>query len=300
MSLNIPKSFHVSGSSLVESSEPEDEVKADPRGLVHVWEPPMQHAKYVMGCDPTMGITGWGRGSRTTNDHKVDNGVIEIFRIDAIRVPYMKDGRIELDEYTKQPKFYFQDLQVAEFAAPIDAVEIARVCNLLGRIYCGSDQDQCELIYEAYPGPGVLTTQELLRLGYTNLWQWEYIDSAAESTNRIGWRSNRETQKLLWFRSRRHILEDRCYIQSPWLLEEYGNAVIDPDTMRAKAAYGYHDDRIQAANMAMWAGHKWAYDVERTWEPVTEKPQFELQSYAPVLGEERMSRDRWGDFLDEW
>lgn len=297
----MQQAFHVSGSSLTECNESGADLDEDPRGVVWMYEEPKSWATYIMGCDPTVGITGWSRASRTDGDHKTDNGVIEIFRVDAIPAVVLgPDRKPEIDPRTKHPRMYYKDLQVAEFAAPCDAVEIARVCNLLGRIYAGSAVDQCELIHEAFPGPGMLTTQELLRLGYSNLWYWEYIDSVVEETSRVGWRSSRETQKLLWYRSRRHLIGRNAIIQSKHLLAEYSNAVIDVDKMRAMAAYGYHDDRMQAANMCFWAGHKWTYDVERTSEPVTATPDIDWQRSAPVLGDETGSlRDRWSTFFDD-
>jgi len=294
--------YYVSGSGLTRSSEPEQELLDDPRGIVWMFEPPIQQAHYIMSCDPTVGITGWARHLRTDGDHKVDNGAIEIFRVDALKLAILdKDGKPDIDPITKVPKFVYRDLQVCEFAAPVDAVEIARIANLLGRVYAGDESDQCEFVFESYPGPGMLTLQELLRLGYTNLWQWEKIaDSVAELTSHIGWYSTRESQKILWYRSRRHLMERRAKLLSPWLVEEYANAVIDIDKMRAKAAYGSHDDRIQAANMAFWAGHKWTYDVERTDEQVTDKPFVDWQHQAPTLGDHRTYKEAWADAVDAW
>lgn len=299
---DIQGAYYVSGSSLVRTSESEKAIMDDPRGFVHIWEAPKQWAKYIMGHDPTVGITGWSRATRTDGDRKTDNGAIEIFRVDAFKDIVRKpDGSPDIDPATKQPRFFYRDLQVAEFFAPIDPVESARMCNLLGRIYAGNQEDQCELIYESYPGPGMLTTQELMRLGYTNLWMWEvFANTVAEETSQIGWRSSRETQKVLWYRARRHLMERRVIVQSPWLLAEYANAVIDIDKMRAMAAYGFHDDLMQAANMAMWAGHKWNYDPERVSEPVLSKPAIDWQNQAPVLGERVSYKDAWADAVDNW
>jgi hypothetical protein len=303
--LIIPRALFVDQSSIqTYVAEPWEEVERDPRGILLMWEPPEKGAKYMMGMDPTHGITGWSRATRNDEDKKVDNGAIEIFKIDAAKLPIFKEipnpsgpGYVQIadvDPQTKQQRFKYRDVQVAEFAAPCDAVEIARIANILGRIYCGSEEDACCCIWEAYPGPGILTTQELLRLGYPNLWMWEYIDSAAEETNRMGWRSTRESQKLLWYRSRRHLMERRAVIRSKWLLGEYSNAEIDMDKMRAKAAYGSHDDRFQAANMVFWAGHKWTYDIDRESIPVTSAPPVQdYQRYAPVLGDEFPTFDDW-------
>jgi hypothetical protein len=287
----FPDVLWVSGSHIEPyDAEPMEDILADPRGLLLMWSPPKPKARYVMGCDPTVGRTGWTRATRFDGDRKIDNGAIGVFEVDAIKEPmWTKEGgkRIpDIDPITKEQRWFYRDLQVAEFAAPCDAVEIARVCNVLGRIYAGTEGDQCELIYESFPGPGMMTTQELLRLGYGNIWMWEtFADGMAEPTRSMGWHSTPRSQQILWYRAQRHLLQRKAIIRSKWLLEELSNAEIDPDRMRAKAASGFHDDRIQMAMMAFWAAHRWTQDSERSDEPVTSAPVIDHQRYAPVLGE---------------
>lgn len=298
----IPQSWHVAGNSLYRTHESDEAILDDPRGFLHVWEEPQRRAKYIVGMDPTVGITGWSRALRREGDHKIDNAAIEVYRIDALKRLIVKDGKPVIDPYTKIAQFVWRDLQVAEYFAPIDSVESARVVNVIGRIYAGEDDDQAELIYESYPGPGVLTTQELLRLGYGNLWHWEYIaTSVAEETRTIGWQSTPRSQQLLWARARRHLMSGQAKIMSPWLLDEYRNLVIDPERMRAVAASGAHDDMVQASDMCFWAGHKWAYDAERTDQTVTETPDVDWQRRAPVLGEEHVNyKEAWSAAVDNW
>lgn len=296
-----PDKLYVAGSSLFQSIESDEAIDDDPRGIFLMWEEPQPHAKYIMGLDPTVGITGWNRALRHEGDKKTDNAAIEIFRVDALRSPVMKDGRMDIDPITKQPKFLYRDLQVGEYAAPCDAAEIAQIANVLGRIYAGDAEDQCELIGEFYPGPGILTLQELLRLNYMNLWQWQTIGgSVAEDTTLYGWRSYGESQRMLWYRARRHLMGRRAKVQSKFLLDEYSNAVVDVQKMRAAAAYGSHDDRIQAASMCFWAGHKWEYDPERSYEPVTEAPVIDYQRLGPGLGERNSYKDAFAEAMDGW
>ena len=302
---NLPATLYVSGSHIEPCLESWDEINQDPRGILFLWEAPRPRAKYQMGCDPSYGITNWSRASRTEGDHKTDNAAIEVFRIDGEQelVWKMEKGKRvkDIDPVTGKQRIRFKDVQVAEFAAPVDPVEIAGVCDLIGRIFAGEDEDQCQLIHEAFPGPGILTTQELIRRGYANFWMWEYIDSVAEETNRIGWRSTRESQKLLWQRSRRHLMNKQTIIRSKWLLSELSNAEIDLERMRARASYGFKDDRMQACTMAWWGGHAWVYDVERTEEAVTEKPVIDFQRYAPTLGDKNESWDDWkAGALESW
>src|SRR5262245_12713784 len=102
------------GSAELQRADPED---TDPRGLVHIYEPPRPTATYVLGVDPTVGITGWNRHLRTQSDEKVDNACVQVIRVGT------------------------PDTQVAEYAAPIDAYELATVVNFLGRMYAGANED---------------------------------------------------------------------------------------------------------------------------------------------------------------
>lgn len=270
-----------------------------------MWREPNPRARYIMGMDPSVGITGWHRSSRTDDDYKTDNGAIEIFEVDAARYQAKDDkGQpLFLDKAKKQPVWIYQDVQVAEYFAPVDAVEIARVCWVLGNVYRGNAEEQCELIFEAQPGPGILSTQELLRLNYNNLWHWEIIGGTeAEETRTIGWRAFYESNRLLWYRTRRHMLEDRAVIYSPYLFNEWGNAQIDADMSFIKAHWGngVHDDLVKACSLAFWAGHKWEYQEDNHFvEPVMEQAEVDWQHRAPTMDDgERMTykqaKEMWG------
>ena len=287
-----PALYLPSGSSIHEfDEEPWEDIERDPRGILLMFEPRRSGAKYIMGMDSSEGITGWSRATRQPDDKKIDNGAIEVYEIGAIREPVWKieNGKKvpEIDKRTRRQKIHFRDVQVAEFRAPCDAVEIARIANIIGRIYHDDDGEPAELIWESWPGCGMLCTQELLRLQYGNLWHWEYISDVAEETDRLGWRSNRESMKLLWYRTRRHLMQENVVIRSKWLRQEYADAVIDYDKMRAMADYGDHDDLMMASNLALWAGNRWTYEMESSQEVATENANpTDFQNYAPGLGDD--------------
>lgn len=287
----FPTALYVGGSSIQRYiDEAWEEIERDPRGLLLMWEPPRKGSRYIVSVDAAEGVTGWKRATGLDIDKKKDNGVVNIFRVDGIKELGLREENgvmvPDIDPQTRQQRILYKDVQAAEYAGPCDAVEIARVANVLGRIYAGSEEDQAELILESWPGCGMLTLQELLRLGYGNLWHWEYFaDGPAEETNLIGWRSTSRSQQLLWTRSRRHIISGRVVIRSKFLLSELASAEMDYEKMRAKAAYGKHDDRLQTASMAFWAAHRWAINIERTMEVVTATPIVDYQRYGPGLGE---------------
>lgn len=254
----------------------------DPRGLILCMEPPSQRETYVMGIDPTVGIVGWNRILRTRDDLRTDNGAIEIIR----------KGR------NGKP-----DVQVCEYAAPIDPEDLAYMANVLGRLYAGNDDTgQCLCIIEVYPGPGLLTQRMMLNsLGYHNMFIWKYLDSmSVKLTTSLGWQSSPKSVRDLWIRGTRHISLDKIKILSPYLAEELAHCEADELKMTAKASSGKHDDRVRAFLMAIWAAHDWSYQVEDMKVEVTTTKQPDWQrsdiSYEKMLD---AWADKFADLQDE-
>jgi hypothetical protein len=235
----------------------------DPRGLVCMFEPPNSRASYVMGIDPTVGITSWDRHYRTRDDYKTDNGAIEIIRVGS------HDG--------SRP-----DVQVCEYAAPIDPEDLADIANILGRLYGGnSESGEALCVIEVYPGPGLLTFRKMFsQLGYANHWQWRYLDSATPKlTSSFGWQSTPKSVRDLWIRGTRWITRRSITLNSPYLAEELADCEADQLKMTAKAAYGAHDDRVRALLMAIWAAHDWDFQVEIDIQPlITQGPPVNWQA----------------------
>src|SRR5262245_12722392 len=113
--------FRIGNKSHIRPADKET-LDLDPRGIVWIYEPPITRAKYVMGVDPTFGKPQWNRFNRTEDDHVVDNGAIEIIRV----------GRGEPGKEGFRP-----DVQVCEYAAPVDPYDLAAIANALGRLYAG-------------------------------------------------------------------------------------------------------------------------------------------------------------------
>lgn len=256
---------------------PVDLFDNDPRGLIWMWEPPRPGQLYFMGVDAAFGRTGWDRSARSEEDEKTDNGAIEIIRKGRAGNP---------------------DVQVCEYAAPIDSFELGYIANLLGRIYGQPDEDgQCKCIIETYPGPGANTMQCMLQLGYTNLWKWEYYaDSIVKPTQSIGWTANPKNNSNLWAKGSRLVNLQRAIIKSPWLAEEFSDLEVIPGKGWAEASYGAHDDRVRSFLLALWAGNGWSVDVETTVEQI--RPNAEPVNWAAsdMTYEEIM--EQWADTLD--
>ena len=238
--------FTIAGRTIVRV--PPDELDRDPRGVLWLWEKPLTTATYIIACDPTVGIEGWHRTLRTQDDTKTDNAAIEVIRIGDIA----HGG---------------QDVQVAEFAAPIDYVQCAQILNLLGRLYCGSDEDgQALCIIEVYPGPGLLVQRELLSTyGYHRLYTQPYLDTLVPQSRRnspFGWYATRQSVRDLWLKGLHHIHKRHVRIHSPWLVDEMADCEPDERNMAMRACFGRHDDRVRALLLSLWAAHHWSSTIE--------------------------------------
>lgn len=284
--LNAPSEFRVGGRTrLVQSADDIDD--GDPRGLVFLYEPPNPRSRYVIGVDAAQGRTGWNRYSRTDDDSETDNGAIEV-----VRVGYGEPG---------SPLFR-PDVQVAEYAAPIDPYDLATVANALGRLYGGNNEDgQALCIVEVYPGPGGPTQRTMMeKYGYTNLYQWQYLDTGTTSERsrfEFGWYSTKQSMQHLWTKGLRYIHRKQLVFKSPYLVEEFADCEMDLVKLRGAAARG-HDDRVTACLLAIWASHNWTFNIEPVASRIDTGPIVEWQ--ATDISTERMAdawEERWQELV---
>ncbi len=258
------------------------EYDGDPRGLLWIWEPPVPTCSYVIGVDPTQGRTGWNRYDRTREDAKIDNGAVEVIRI----------GKGNLSDGSPRP-----DVQVAEYAAPIDPTELGDVANAIGRMYAGVEEGGCKCIIEVYPGPGGITLQRMLGdLGYANFFNWQYYaDGPITATKSMGWHASNKTVRDLWVKASRHINLKQALVRSPWLADEYADCRMNPEKGWAENASG-HDDRVRAFNLAIWLANGFTVNAERTVEPVKNTAQNVNLAYTDATFEEIQAE--WGAALE--
>ena len=158
----------------------------DPRGLLWLYEQPQPNADYCLGVDPTLGLSSWTRYSRTRDDVDTDNGAIEVIRIGKPPTP---------------------DVQVAEYAAPINALDLAEAVNAIGRLYKGRSEEGAALAIVETNGPGITTVEELhRRFDYPSLWRWAHLgEMKVKRTTTFGWQASRENNKVLFMKCLRHI-----------------------------------------------------------------------------------------------
>lgn len=219
----------------------------DSRGILWVWEEPNPHGHYTISCDPTVGIPGWNRYGKTKDDTN-DNCAIEVFR------------------HYNQPDGTTRDVQVAEFAGPIDAIDAAPILNFLGKLYHGAAEEGEALVcIEVHPGPGLVTQRELVqRYGYSNIPPWRHHEGFAQKiTKDYGWWSTPATRKVLWMKGMYHFKRDYVRIQSPWLVEEMADCVYDDFiATTARARHGFKDDRVVATLINVWYSNEWSLAIE--------------------------------------
>jgi len=274
---------HVVGYHLGPMHEGElDDALKDPRGIVWVFEQPDTRATYVQACDPpgSGGIPKWTRQARTHNDIKIDNGAVQVWRKEQPRgqcdpchglgwLPTEQKGvQLECSACDGRGRVGGRAVQVVDFAAPMDAEEIAVIPFILGRIYRGaSDLDECELIINRI-SVGMLTVRTLQNRGYTNLWQTEAVQDgiAIKTLPQIGFNEHPSTVPILHSRGRLLLVRRDMEPRSKFLIKELGDAVVktvgvQTETSAALKTYerfyvppnaGQHDDRMITAFLAGW------------------------------------------------
>lgn len=222
----------------------EDITPSQARGYVWLFESPQAGQAYVIGVDPTFGITGWTPELTTDEDLNIDNAVVSVWRIG-------RDGR---------------DYQVAEYAAPIDVYELASVVNGLGRLYSGNNEmGQAHVIVEVYPGPGWPTEQSLIHhYGYINYYRPKYINTLTPEYGKgIGWQAGPKQVRDLAIFTRKHVAAGKLVIRSPWLLSEMQDCKLDSEKFTIYAeGNGIHDDRVRAAALAWFAAHDFTTQIQ--------------------------------------
>lgn len=283
-----PNEFRIGGGTKLYRA-PDDVYNDDPRGIVWLYEPPNPRARYVIGVDAAQGRTGWNRYNRMEDDSETDNGAIIVLRM----------GFGNPGEPGWKP-----DYQVAEYAAPIDPYDLAKVANALGRMYGGRDEDgQALCIVEVYPGPGGPTQRTMMETyGYTNFYRWQFLDTGMPSERSkfdYGWYSTKQSMQHLWTKGLRYIHRKQLVFKSPYLVEELADCEMDNVRHRGQASSG-HDDRATACLLALWAGHNWTFNVEPRSSHVESGPVVEYQ--ATDVSSDRMVElwdERWAELASD-
>ena len=259
------------------------------RGIVWLFEEPKYNKLYIIGVDPAFGITGWDR-TIPMDDQDKDNSAIEVFRVDNREVAAEdRDGK-------KIIKYMPTAYQVAEYAGPVDYAETAAIVNALGRLYRGNGKmGVAHSIIEVYPGSGWMVEKTLIsKYGYLNFYQPKFINTLEPQTARgIGWQANVKSVRDLWIQGTRHINNRDVVLRSPWLISEMETT--DPIkfmSYTSEAQSGFHDDRLRAFMLVLWAAFDFSSQVRVETKTTIEKNAKPVNWQASDLSSKRLE-DAW-------
>ena len=265
---------------------PSDPDEHDARGQLLVFEEPKQSETYVIGVDPTMGIAGWQRLIRTKDDVDTDNAAICVLR----KGHWLSNG-------DRTP-----DVQVAEWAAPIDPYDLAHVANVLGKVYAGNDEEgQALMCIEVYPGPGWATQTELVnRYGYMRFPPWLVSTGLVQKqTQKYGWHSNRSTRTDLWTKNLMLLRKGGVIPRSPWLIDEMADCTPDSFlTTTGRARNRLHDDRVIAFFLSVWYAQEWGLNIEPTERSTVEQVGGSGNWQSQAISAADMAEE-WNSRFDE-
>jgi len=189
---------------------------------LQVWEEPQKNCRYVAGVDVSEG------------GQEGDFSVIHM-----IRIGYLLDP----------------DTQVLEWRGRVDAVELARICYILGRAYNNA------MISIEVAGTGSLLQHELMnKLKYDEIFRWKNYDSTNPMTNKWGWVTNTKTRPMIITNAIRWLRKRLWKPQSPAFLSEVRTFVRDENESKAQAASGTFDDSCMAGLICCFCAHESDYD----------------------------------------
>jgi len=278
------------------SLPPDFDNQVESRGVLWMSEPPSSRHTYVIGGDPTVGIPGWTLQNRNPDDRTTDNATIEVIRCGKVK--QIEDGK-EIRIVREK------DVQVAEYAAPIDPITYAGVLNAIGKLYRGNTEEEgCLINFEVGPGPGISVFPELYsRFGYTNIFQQPYLDTPRPKRNiDYGFWSTQQSKQLLWTKGVRHVWHGGLDFFSPWLLEEMVDANADRFVFKRRTGGPSHDDRWTGILLALWAAHSWTMDLDNVEDTQLEKIDSKKPDFQRSLMGEReahaQAEERWAEILE--
>jgi hypothetical protein len=223
-----------------------EEERLSPLGLVLAWEPPkliLPHDVYA-GVDTTGGIEGWSRHLRKKDDEDINNAAISFVRSGIV-----------------------VDTDVLEFAAPITPKPLARLFNVLARVWIGRNHmdGQTPTIVEI-TGEGLAFQEELISsYNFFNYYQhFRFTGVEWTETSQFGWTPSPKSVRQLWSLFKSHVTDKHFIPRSRHLIREMRSCTDDQiyvaGMTRGKApkTAGRHDDRVYSRAFAIWFANSWA------------------------------------------
>jgi hypothetical protein len=222
-----------------------------------IWENPRPGYIYVIGVDSSYGVTGG------------DNSAVEVLRVGN-----------RWDDHE----------QVAEWSGKISPVELAVLCEKVGRYYAEGDWP-AKLAVECNPGnPGMVTQAELLRSGYPHFYVWRKPTATKGGwRNEIGFWTTPGTRNLVIDKGVNAVKKGHIRINSPAFVAEMDSFVLkttEGGNRKVEHAPNMHDDRIMALFIALYVAEEsdsGAQAEERLKaEELRNRPREEIVEYATL------------------
>jgi hypothetical protein len=204
-------------------------------GKFVIWEAPRTDSIYAIGVDASHSL-----------DERGDLAAVEVMRIGNRERP---------------------DEQVAEWCGRISPFDLTAIVEVAGNIYKDKESGLPAMVaVECNPGsPGIVTQIELQRRGYPHFYVMRRPTSRDGGwLKEYGWWTTPSTRPLLTEMGVEYLKKGHLLVNSPFLIEEMASFVnmgFEKGKKHLEHAPGYHDDRLFALFIALYASHADDYVV---------------------------------------
>lgn len=146
-------------------------------------------------------------------------------------------------------------MQVAEYHKHIDPDDFGDVLITLARFY-----NNALLAPEAYPGPGMVTINTILKQGYYNIYKRAKSEHSHKTDDKLyGWETSKKTKTEMMYLLNEALKEFKIIIKSKPLLYEMRSIVHNEGKIEPQE--GCFSDRVIACAIAYAVCKKYGYEI---------------------------------------
>jgi hypothetical protein len=148
--------------------------------------------------------------------------------------------------------------QVAEYHGHIQPDDFAEILVNLARYY-----NNALLAPEAWPGPGQVTIDNIIKTGYSNIYIREKGPHSQKKQEQLyGWETNRRTKRDMFYNLNSMLKNYEITIKSKDLIYEMRSIVLNDDVIDVQE--GCFSDRVIACAIACYLVKQFGYDPNNT------------------------------------
>lgn len=224
---------------------------------LRIWEWPMPNYDYVIGADVSEGLSG-------ESDYSV--GCI--------------------NRVGKAPS---ADVQVAVYRSnTIDPIAFAKPLTQMGKMY---NEAMLSIEYNKYDS---CANTARFQLQYPNLFQWKHLDSTNPRATKVHWYTTMTTKPRLWQTMVKFLRERLYVIQDEVTANEMKTFQKDDfDDRSGSAGFGFFDDCLISAMIALYTAHETDFDENLGYIPIR-KTREEIRGAFPWEMECTRCGATWG------